>query len=50
MTRTFRTATGRKVRVNMSEEEIWRARFFRMLQCMTAAGWIFAFAKAARLI
>ena len=50
MTRTFRTATGKVVRARMTEEEIWRARFFRMLQMITTAGWIFAFAKAAGMI
>lgn len=50
MTRRFRTAEGRTVRVRMTEEEVIRGLFGWMVKGATVIGWIFLFAKAGGLI
>lgn len=50
MTRTFRTAAGRRVRVRMTEEEVIRSAFSWLIKGATVIGWIFAFAHAGGLI
>ena len=50
MTRTFRTASGRKIRVQVSEAEAWRIRAFRLCEVLVPSFWIIAFFRAAGLI
>ena len=50
MTRRFRTAEGRIIRVRMTEEEIIRGLFGWLVKGATVIGWIFIFAKAGGLI
>ena len=50
MTRTFRTASGRKVRVKVSEAEAWRIRGFLLVQILVPAFWIVMFFRCAGLI
>ena len=40
MTRTFRTATGRRVRVQVSEAEAWRIRGYRLVTVIVPAFWL----------
>lgn len=50
MTRRFRTADGRIVRVQMTDEEVIRGMFSWLIKGATVIGWIFAFAHAGGLI
>ena len=50
MTRRFRTAEGRAIRVKMTEEEVIRSAFSWLIKGATVIGWIFAFARAGGLI
>lgn len=50
MTRRFRAADGRIVRVRMTEDEVYRGLFSWLIKGATVIGWIFAFAKAGGLI
>ena len=50
MTRTFRTASGRRVRVQVSEAEAWRIRGYRLAMVMVPVFWMVAFFKAAGMI
>lgn len=50
MTRTFRTAGGKIIRVKMAEEEVTQFWFSWFIKGATVIGWIFAFAKADGLI
>lgn len=50
MTRRFRTAEGRIIRVKMTEEEIIRGAFSWLVKGATVISWIFIFAKAGGLI
>ena len=40
MTRTFTTASGRRVRVKVSEEEAWRIRAYRLCVVMVPTCWM----------
>lgn len=46
----FRTATGKKVRVQVSEEEAMREWKRRLAMVTVPLFWIFAFARAAGMI
>ena len=50
MTRTFRTASGRRIRVQVSEAEAWRIRAYRLAVVVVPCIWMFAWAKAAGMI
>ena len=50
MTRRFRTAEGRIVRVKMTKEEVKRGTVSWLVKGATVIGWIFIFAKAGGLI
>ena len=50
MTRTFRTASGRRVRVQVSEAEAWRIRGFRLVTVMVPAFWMAMFFHLCGLI
>lgn len=50
MTRRFRTAEGRIIRVQVTEEEVIRGMFDWVVKGATVIGWIFIFAKAGGLI
>ena len=50
MTRTFRTATGKKVRVRMTEAEELRTILYRTAVVVIPCFWMVAFFKAAGLI
>ena len=50
MTRTFRTASGRKVRVKVSEAEAWKIRGYRLTVFIVPVFWMAAFFRAAGLI
>ena len=50
MTRTFRTAGGKIIRVKMTDEEVYRGLFSWLIKGATVIGWIFAFAHAGGLI
>ena len=50
MTRTFRTASGRRVRVQVSREEARRIRWYRLMVFVVPVFWMTAFFKAAGLI
>ena len=50
MTRTFRAADGRKIRVQVSEAEAWRIRWFTMVQILVPAFWILMFFRGTGLI
>jgi len=50
MTRRFRTAEGRIVRVKMTREEVKRGTLAWLVKGATVIGWIFIFAKAGGLI
>ena len=43
MTRTFRTASGRKIRVQVSEAEAWRIRGYRLVTVIVPAFWLILF-------
>ena len=40
MTRTFRTASGRKIRVQVSEKEAWRIRGYRFTVFAVPVFWM----------
>lgn len=50
MTRTFRTACGKTIRVKMTEEEVKKFWFSWFIKGATVIGWIFALANAGGLI
>ena len=50
MTRTFRTASGRKIRVQVSEAEAWSIRWYRLVTVAVPVFWIAAFFRAMHLI
>jgi len=50
MTRTFRTATGRKVRVQVSEAEAWRIRAYRLCVLAVPTFWMFVFFRMCNFI
>ena len=50
MTRTFRAADGRRVRVKVSEAEAWRIRLFTMVQIMVPAFWLVVVFKMCSFI
>lgn len=50
MTRTFRTASGRRIRVKVSEAEAWRIRAFRLCEVLVPTFWIIVFFRAMHLI
>lgn len=50
MTRRFRTAEGRIVRVEMTREEVKCGMLDWLVKGATVIGWIFIFAKAGGLI
>lgn len=50
MTRTFRTVSGRRVRVQVSEEEAWKIRAFRLVTVIVPAFWIVVFFRMCNFI
>ena len=50
MTRTFRTASGRKIRVTVSEAEAWKIRGYRLCVFAVPVFWMVACFRAAGLI
>ena len=50
MTRTFRTAAGRKVRVNVGEAEARKIRAYRLTVLVVPVFWMVACFRAAGLI
>ena len=50
MTRTFRTASGRKIRVQVSGKEAWKIRGYRLTVFVVPVFWMMAFFRAMHLI
>jgi len=50
MTRTFRTASGRRIRVQVSEDEARHIRAYRLCVLIVPTCWMIAFFWAAGLI
>ena len=50
MTKTFRTASGRRIRVKVSEAEAWRIRAYRICVLAIPTCWMLAFFRAMHLI
>lgn len=50
MKRTFRTATGRKIRVQVSEKEAWRIRGYRFTVFAVPVFWMAMFFHLCGLI
>ena len=50
MTRTFRTASGRKIRVQVSEEEAWKIRGYRLTVIAVPVFWMGMFFHLCGLI
>ena len=50
MTRTFRTAAGRKIRVKVSEAEAWRIRGYRLVTVIVPAFWMILFFRMTGVI
>ena len=50
MTRTFRTAAGRRVRVQVDEAEARRIRRYNLTRIIVPTFWLIAFFRTAGLI
>lgn len=50
MTRTFKTASGRKIRVQVSEAEAWRIRGYRLTVIVVPVFWMVMFFHMCGLI
>lgn len=50
MTRTFRTASGRRVRVKVSEAEAWRIRGYRLVTVVVPVLWMVAIFRMCHFI
>ena len=50
MTRTFRTATGKKIRVQVSEAEAWRIRWYRLVVVIVPVFWMTVFFRMTGFI
>lgn len=50
MTKTFRTVSGKRVRVQMTEEEAMQTIIYRIVVVLVPCFWMAAFFRAAGLI